>query len=278
MTAFSLEEIMKHILKHKVRSIISILCILMDAWFIADLIWTGNVFLLGSDTGIAVFTLLLLYMIFFEKINSAVSKMWKRIPGKIIISIVCLLLAFVLVLACATTGCMIAGVKNSIEGTDDQLTVVVLGCKVNGYYPSRSLELRLDKAYEFLTENEGYVCVVSGGQGEGEKISEAECMKDYLTKKGIDPDRIYLEDRSENTIENIDNSYEVIKENGLPEKIAIVTSSYHEYRAGLIAGKAGISEHMSVPARSPFISFSTDVVREMYGILNQWLFDGALSE
>ena len=49
------------------------------------------------------------------------------------------------------------------------------------------LRRRLDTAYEYLSLHENVKAVVSGGQGEDESISEAECMKDYLVSKGISP-------------------------------------------------------------------------------------------
>lgn len=48
--------------------------------------------------------------------------------------------------------------------------------------------------------------VVSGGQGMDEEVSEAFAMKEYLTNKGISEDRIIMEDKSTNTLENIKNT------------------------------------------------------------------------
>ena len=53
--------------------------------------------------------------------------------------------------------------------------------------------------------------VLSGGQGKGEEISEAEAMRRYLEKSGIDSRRIFLEDRSVNTKENLQFSMEKIQ-------------------------------------------------------------------
>lgn len=38
----------------------------------------------------------------------------------------------------------------------------------------------------FLSENEDVICIVSGGKGDDEKISEAQAMKNYLVENGID--------------------------------------------------------------------------------------------
>ena len=65
-------------------------------------------------------------------------------------------------------------------------TVVVLGCQVKGEAPSLTLTERLDAAYDYLCSHPDAACILSGGQGDDEKISEAECMYRYLTKKGFD--------------------------------------------------------------------------------------------
>ena len=52
--------------------------------------------------------------------------------------------------------------------------------------------------------------MVSGGQGPGEEISEAECMYRWLVAKGIEASRIYKEDKSTSTEENIIFSEETL--------------------------------------------------------------------
>ena len=81
--------------------------------------------------------------------------------------------------------------------------VVVLGAGVNGTVPSLSLRERLNAAYDYLVAYPEAVCVVSGGQGNGEDITEALCMFNDLTGRGIAPERVWMEDRATNTEENI---------------------------------------------------------------------------
>ncbi|MFR6426514.1 MAG: YdcF family protein [Oscillospiraceae bacterium] len=58
--------------------------------------------------------------------------------------------------------------------------IIVLGAGVNGSTPSLSMCNRLDAALDYLGANPDAMAVVSGGQGEGEDITEAEAMADYL--------------------------------------------------------------------------------------------------
>ena len=74
--------------------------------------------------------------------------------------------------------------------------------------------------------------VVSGGQGKGEDITEAEAMAVYLEQQGIDRNRISQEDSSTSTWENMKNSGRMIGD--LEQPAAVVTNNFHLYRALLI--------------------------------------------
>lgn len=115
--------------------------------------------------------------------------------------------------------------------------VIVLGAQVKGKTLSKALKSRLDTACEYMKENRKAKVIVSGGQGNGEDISEAEAMCNYLRKQGIELYRIIKEDQSTNTYENITYSRKFLKEEAL---IIIVTSRFHVYRAINIAKKQGM--------------------------------------
>ena len=80
--------------------------------------------------------------------------------------------------------------------------MIVLGAGVNGTEPSLSLRTRLDAALDYLTANPDIPAVLTGGRGYGETITEAQCMYDYLTERGVEPERLILEDAASNTAEN----------------------------------------------------------------------------
>ena len=102
--------------------------------------------------------------------------------------------------------------------------VVVLGAKVKADgSPSRILKNRLDTAAALLEQEPRLLCVVSGGQGDNEPVSEARAMALYLEERGIDPGRILLEDRSRNTRGNLANTSALLKEEGLPSRVILVT-------------------------------------------------------
>lgn len=93
---------------------------------------------------------------------------------------------------------------------DEQLTVMVFGCYVRGEEPGRTLTTRLDAALSLLKRYPNADCIVSGGQGSNEAISEAEAMRLYLVSRGIAEERITLEDRSTNTSENLEYTFAIL--------------------------------------------------------------------
>ena len=129
---------------------------------------------------------------------------------------------------------------------------------------------KLDAAEEYLKDDPGAVAVVTGGQGDDEVMSEAECMYINMTADGISPERIYKEDKATNTEENIRYSLGIIKEHGLGDKIAIVTDSYHQLRARIIAHKLDksltVTPVNTVNGYTGFWLYPTYFVREWIAI------------
>ena len=161
-----------------------------------------------------------------------------------------------------TVGLVVSGMYARVQDCD---TVIVLGCLVNGEKPSLLLKYRIDAAAEYLEAHPEAVCIVSGGMGERESITEASCMKRELVALGIDESRIYEEDRSTDTRENIAYSKEIIETEGLSDRVAIITNDFHVYRGRMLARQAGL-EAYGVPARSRITSRVCYVLREACGL------------
>lgn len=159
---------------------------------------------------------------------------------KIVLSVVgvCYLLGFV---ACGVTLGIMA--KSAKTEAPQNATAIVLGCMVYDSGPSRMLLDRCDAAYEYLMANPEAKCIATGGQGHNEPMTEAEAIFDILTAKGIEPHRIYLEDTSTDTQENLDNAASIIAANDLPDTVAIATDGFHQFRAGIYAERAGLTPY-----------------------------------
>lgn len=231
-------------------------------WFTAPLFARG-MFNIGNATGIAVFGALILYGIFYARIHAFLHAAWQTRGGRLVLFLAGILAVVILITAAVETAFM---VRAAMRKPPENTTAVVLGCSVKGTRPSTILKERMDAAYRYLTENEEAYCILSGGQGTGEDISEAECMYRYLTEKGIDPERLIREDTSSNTEENLTEAKRLLQEHGLGNEITIVTSEFHEYRANAMAGRLGLVSY-STPSVTFFAFLPTYYVRELYGIL-----------
>ena len=111
--------------------------------------------------------------------------------------------------------------------------LIVFGAGVNGTEPSLTLLSRLEAALEYAENRPDMPVVVTGGQGRGEDVSEARCMADWLIARGVDPGRVWMEEKAVNTEENVRYSMCLLAERGIDAKeaIAFCTSDYHMCRA-----------------------------------------------
>lgn len=107
---------------------------------------------------------------------------------------------------------------------------------IKGDKVSKLLANRIDKAIKLYNRSKRKPIIIpSGGQGGNETISEAEAMKKYLLEHGIPEEHIILEDKSMNTMENLQNSMDIIYAKEGRHRVALVTSNYHVYRCLLYA-------------------------------------------
>ena len=144
--------------------------------------------------------------------------------------------------------------------------VIVLGAKVNATAPSGALRQRIDAAAGYLEANPDTLCIASGGQGDDEGISEAQCIRDNLMALGIDGARIVLEDRSVDTYINLQNSIPLLPEG--TRTVGIVTSDFHVFRSLRTAAFQGWDyEFYGIPARSSRSGFLHYAVREFCAIV-----------
>lgn len=155
------------------------------------------------------------------------------------------------------------------KGTPGLDYIIVLGCQVKGERPSKALSERLETALTYLEENPDTKAVLSGGQGKGEDITEAECMRRYLEAAGIDGERLILEDTSTTTVENLVNSQSYLNE--ATDTVGIVTNNFHVYRSVRIARKAGYVQVCGIAAPSRTVLQPHYLVREFLALTKELL-------
>ncbi|MGY3765977.1 YdcF family protein [Vagococcus vulneris] len=113
--------------------------------------------------------------------------------------------------------------------------------------------------------------ILSGGQGENEKISEAQAMMNYLTEKNELLKTVYLEEKSKNTQQNIEYSKLIISKNDNIKNvnelcIVLASNNYHVLRAGKLAAEQGLVAR-AVGAKTRLYYLPTAFIREYIGYL-----------
>ncbi|MBR4880775.1 MAG: YdcF family protein [Clostridia bacterium] len=242
----------------RLQKFISIFGILVFIAFtpIVSLVFTG-MSVLGMTVGILIF----LFGIFMP----GVLGYFKR--HKVLRTFVCIFLILALVWAAI---CSVLLLSAGMRKPKDSDTVIVLGCQIKGTRPSKMLRQRLDKAYDYLTENPDSVAIMSGGQGPDEVMPEAEAMYNYLVEKGVDPERLYIEPDSHNTEENMKNSAEIIKKEGLDTNVVVITQSFHQYRSSVYAKEAGLDAYALNCKTNPG-TLPTYWLRELFAIVKMYM-------
>lgn len=161
--------------------------------------------------------------------------------------------------------CLVISHERIDAEAQDADYLIVLGCGVDGERPSQMLQSRIDTAENFLKTHPDVIAVLSGGQGPGEDITEAEAMRRALAAAGIDESRLLLEEESADTIRNISYSLDIIgRDSG---KVAILSNDFHLYRARVIARHEGV-DAATVCAATPRIDLSlTYHIREYFSLV-----------
>ena len=149
--------------------------------------------------------------------------------------------------------------------SDNADYVIVLGAHVFGERMSANLRYRVEAACEYLKENPDTKAVLSGGQGQGEDITEAEAMRRYLVQEGIEAERLLMEGNSVNTEENIRNSAKLIGDKS--KKVVIVSNSFHIYRAKGIAKKQEYKHVEGLGCKIHPYSIPNSYVREVFAVI-----------
>lgn len=228
------------------------------------------------------FLCLLYYFVIFIYLGPHTSIIWIWLVGALFFSVVGLvflyfgrlpleyppvLIALVLVvgLACSFV-CFEAALTVTANTTapDGIECIIVLGASVKDEAPSKALAYRIEAARLYLERNPDTIAVLSGGMGEDESISEAECMRRELVRAGIGEERLILEDNSRDTAENIKNTLAIISDKY--KSVGIVTSSFHLYRSIRLMQSQTDIEVVGISAPFPSPMLVHFAVREYVGM------------
>lgn len=252
--------------KHKERGVtvkktVKILSIVAGALLVANalLLMIISNFNIGILPVAGLGAMLLTYGLLFDRLYH------KKIIHIFICTVLAVLLGFGSFLA-------VYGSRDTADYTEQ--TVIVLGCGIRGERVSVGLAKRLDKAAEYHEKNPKAVIIVSGGQGPQEDISEALAMKRYLVNKGIDEDKIIMEENSTSTITNFRYSREIMEKEGLSlSSVVFVTNAYHVYRGSYYAKDEGLLEVNHLGTDIIWYTVPMNYMREMLAVIKMWVLD-----
>lgn len=202
-----------------------------------------------------------------------------------------LLASVYLYFECMLLGTIVAdAIAARYEPKKDKDYIIVLGCAIRkDGTPTPLLRGRLDRALTFaqtqLAETGKVpIFVLSGGRGTDECVSEAECMRRYLSAQGVQEEQMLLEDKSTDTAENMAFSKKLILNrvrpggnhpqgywpalDDLEARIAFSTTNYHVFRSGLKARRVKMRAQ-GMGCRSKWYFWPNAAVREFVGLLTQ---------
>lgn len=131
---------------------------------------------------------------------------------------------------------------------------------------TKILSNRVDKAIEIYNKCKVKpVIIPSGGQGDDEKISEAQAMTNYLIEHGVPEEDIIMEDKSATTEENIGNSKAIIDARGGSRRTALISSNYHIYRCLRLARSVGL-KCTGIGAKVALYYWPSALIREFIAV------------
>lgn len=235
-----------------------VLCSLGIIWFLLPIL--KGEFSIGMVFGILGCTVGLLLLLLFRRLSSRGG--WKQVTVR-----------FVTVLYVAGVlwcGYLTVLMNSALHVTPpENANVILLGAQVFGpEKPGVSLSYRIDAAFRYLEENPKAKCIVTGGQGKDEPCTEALTQKNLLVQRGIAEERIYLEDQSRNTRQNMRYAMEIAERENLGNAFAVVTQNFHMYRAMQLADSTGITAYSVVADTDPLL-FPAYYGRELLS-LTKW--------
>lgn len=194
-------------------------------------------------------------------------RLWGKLPRRAKSVGITLLSLALSVVAVVFVFMAVAAADRPTEGEAAPETVILLGCRVYEGKPSTMLQNRIDAAYEYLTAHPEAVVVTTGGlDSKAETITQGGCAAETLIAMGIDPARVYAEETSFDTRENLLFAAELIEKNDLDTHVVIASDNFHQLRGQIYAREAGLDPRAAGCA-SPVLLGAGYACREVLGIL-----------
>ncbi|EON74563.1 hypothetical protein H131_00626 [Lysinibacillus sphaericus OT4b.31] len=151
--------------------------------------------------------------------------------------------------------------------------IIALGSGLIGDKVPPLLASRLDEAVkQYKKYGERPDIIVSGGQGNDEKVSEAFAMKKYIVDvHQLPAQKVLMEDKSTNTEQNMAFSKAIMDAHaqGRKYRSLFVTNNFHVFRASIYAKRAKLDAE-GVGSKTAFYYIPNAFTREFIGLLEMY--------
>lgn len=147
--------------------------------------------------------------------------------------------------------------QQSLVITDEPADVaIVLGASIYKDVPSPVFAERINHAINLYKSGKVNVLIFTGGFGDGEKLSEAAVGRDYAVKKGIPAERIFIEEESRTTFQNLYFAREIMRQRDF-KSVLIVSDPLHIKRALTMTQDLEMTNALASPTQtSRIVSFN----------------------
>ena len=133
----------------------------------------------------------------------------------------------------------------------ERRAALVLGAKTQDNVMSNALRARVDYAIELYQTGQVGAVIFTGGfrdKDPAREQSESALARDYAVQRGVPTQRIWIEQRSTTTLENLREAQAIVNAQGFAQ-VALVSDRWHLARAQAMARDLGLSV---VPAPTPY--------------------------
>ncbi|MSO15890.1 MAG: YdcF family protein [Ilumatobacteraceae bacterium] len=149
--------------------------------------------------------------------------------------------------------------------------IVVMGAAQYDGVPSPLLASRLEHALDLWKQKQAPVIAVTGGKRAGDRFTEGDTSRRWLTDNGVPADAIIVESVGHSTWESLKNLAPMLNEANA-RSVVVVSSSWHVQRAALSLDELGFRASSSASASvSPegvwsLLAEKTKLIREIAGV------------
>lgn len=155
---------------------------------------------------------------------------------------------------------------SKVDETTKADAAIVLGTAIWDAKPSPVFRERINHAVLLYKNDSVDFLIFTGGIGEGKEYSESAIGKRYAIENGVPESKIFIEEKSTITDENLKFAKEIINEYKF-SKVLIVSDPLHMKRAMLMAKNHNINAYSSPTKTSRYISAKSKfgfVMRETF--------------